>query len=121
MQVISNEHVVCFDVDDTLVIWDDSFQAPELGRVRIEDPYDGHTVYLKPHVRHVKLLRQMKGRGRFLVVWSAAGAQWAKAVIQALELEDCVDLIQTKPLAYVDDLPVTEWIGKRIYLPSENS
>ncbi len=120
MQVTSNEHVVCFDVDDTLILWDDAFAAPGPERVRILDPYDGHAVYLKPHARHVKLLRQMRGRGRYLVVWSAAGAKWAEAVINALELQSCVDLVITKPLAYVDDLPVAEWMGKRIYLPTEN-
>ncbi len=115
-QQIANEQVYMYDVDDTLVVWDDDFLRPDGGRVRIVDPYDKNAVYLKPHVRHVKLLKQMHGRGRFIIVWSQSGVQWANAVVEALGLKDHVGLVMTKPSGYVDDLPSDKWMQNRIYL-----
>lgn len=120
-QVVANESVYMFDVDDTLVMWDMKFNQPGEGRVEIQDPYDGATVWLKPHTRHVKLLTQMAGRGRFVVVWSQGGAQWAHAVVKALCLEQHVNLIMTKPAAYVDDLPCNAWMKERIYLDGKET
>lgn len=119
MNVIHNEQVYCFDVDDTLVLWDDKFHAPEEGRIRITDPYDGAVVYLKPHVRHIKLLKQMHGRKRFVVVWSQGGVKWAESVVEALELKPFVHLVMTKPFGYVDDIPVSSWLKNHIFLPHD--
>lgn len=116
MLTIHNEQVYCFDVDDTLVMWDDQYADRALGRVRIVDPYDGATVYLKPHARHIKLLKQMHGRGRQIIVWSQGGAAWARAVIEALGLSEYVHICMTKPAGYVDDLPAQAWLPNRIYL-----
>jgi phosphoserine phosphatase len=116
MNVIDNEQVYMFDCDDTLVMWNENFYSPGEGRKRIVDPYDGGAVYLTPNDRHIKLLKSMAGRGRHIVVWSAAGVQWAKAIVDALGLKEYVNTVMTKPLGHVDDLPCTEWMGKRIYL-----
>lgn len=118
-KLVENEHVYMFDVDDTLILWDDEIHAPGEGRIAVVDPYDKITVYVKPHTRHVKLLTQMKGRGRYVVVWSAAGAKWAQAVVDALGLDHSVDLILTKPIGYVDDLPVDQWMKNRIYIQGD--
>lgn len=115
-KVIENEQVYMFDIDDTLIMWDRDPHFHALGRIAITDPYDGVTVYVKPHERHVKLLTQMKGRGRFIVVWSQSGAKWAEAVVNALGLTNSVDLILTKPQGYVDDLPVSKWMKNHIYI-----
>lgn len=124
MQVTDNEQIYYFDVDDTLVLWDDGFQKPGPDRVEIIDPYDGIKVYLKPHVRHVKLLKQMFGRGRHIIVHSAGGAQWAANVVRALGLVDFVHEAKTKPIGYVDDLPCKAWMQNHIYIepgPTEQS
>ncbi len=118
-QLIENEQIYAFDVDDTLVMWSGDYMKPGEGRIEIRDPYDGALVYLVPHQRHIKLARQMKGRGRHVIVWSAGGALWADAVVKALELEDVVDQVMTKPAGYVDDLLVQEWMPKRIYLTQD--
>jgi hypothetical protein len=115
-QVLDNEQIYMFDVDDTLICWDDKYFGPAEGRVAVTDPYDGVTVYLKPHSRHVKLLTQMAGRGRFVIVWSQSGAQWARAVVDALGIQEHVRLIMTKPQGYVDDLPCERWMRDRIFL-----
>lgn len=118
--VVENEQIYMFDVDDTLIMWDDEIHRSAEDRIAIQDPYDGITVHVKPHERHVKLLTQMKGRGRFVIVWSQSGAKWAQAVVEALGLTNQVDLILTKPQGYVDDLPVSKWMKNHIYIKETN-
>lgn len=118
---VDNEMVCPFDVDDTLVIWDRQCDSPGEGRIQIEDPYGHFTVFLKPHTQHVRLLKQMKARGRYVIVWSGGGNLWAEAVIKALKLERYVDLVLTKPITYVDDLTCDKWMGSRIYMSPEGA
>jgi len=118
MKVVDNENVVCYDVDDTLVLWF-SGCAPE-DKIKIVCPYGGSVTHLKPHKRHIDLLKKHHGRGAYVVVWSAAGAQWARAVIEALGLEPFVDEVITKPNKYVDDLTANEILGTRIYLTDKD-
>jgi len=118
---IDNEQIYAFDIDDTLVMWEGNIHQPdEHGRkLAIVDPYDKTTVFLKPHQQHIKLVKQMHGRGRFVMVWSAGGVQWAEAVVKALNLEPYVGLIITKPVGYVDDLPANKFLQNHIYLPEK--
>jgi hypothetical protein len=121
MKKIENENIVAYDVDDTLVMWDDLFDRPHANQygedaVAFFDPYDGSTNYLFPHYKHVNLLKKHKGRGCYVRVWSAAGVKWAESVIKTLGLEEYVDSVETKPSKYVDDLPSGEILGSRIYL-----
>lgn len=109
---IANELVVFFDVDDTLVMWDDEHAKD----VYIDDPYDHSTLLLRRHLSHIKLLKDYKSRGYFIIVWSAGGAPWAKAVVDALELNDYVDITICKPIKFVDDLPAQEVLVNRVYL-----
>ncbi len=119
MNVVESEQVYMFDVDDTLILWDDKCLQGSEGKIAIVDPYDSKIVFLRPHTRHVKLLTQMFGRGRHIIVWSAGGYKWAVAVIEALGLEDKVHLVMTKPAGYVDDLECSKWLTNRIYLKPE--
>jgi len=114
---IENEQVYMFDVDDTLVMWNGDCKKPSDNKVAISDPYDGIEVFLRPNFRHIKLLKQMHGRGRFICVWSAGGVKWAEAVVKALHLESFVHMVTTKPMGYVDDLPVEQFMKNHIYLP----
>lgn len=115
MKVFTNEYVVAFDVDDTLVMWDNHTQPGE-GKVSFVDPYDGSFHYLTPHEKHVNLLKKYKARGMMVMVWSAGGAKWAEAVINTLKLAEFVDVVITKPSKYVDDLRADEILGQRVYL-----
>jgi len=104
MQVIGDKPLVCFDVDDTLVFSD------SLGGAWI-----GQTVIIggrnwRVHWKHVQLLLDFKARGHTVVVWSQGGSKWAREVVQALNLEDSVDLIMPKPFWYVDDKLVSQWM-----------
>lgn len=111
MQVIQNESIVMVDIDQTLVMHsrqNDSFV--------IVNPYSGSQISLMRNEKHIELLKQLKGRGMFVIVWSAAGVLWAQSVIDTLELQDYVDIVMTKSSKYVDDLHAAEILGQRIYL-----
>lgn len=116
MEVFTNEYVVAFDIDDTLLMWTDNHNQPYEGSVEILDPYDNKKVYLTPNQKHIDLLRRYHGRGMCVMVWSAGGVLWAQAAIHALGLKDFVTLVITKPSKYVDDLQAAEILGQRIYL-----
>ncbi len=118
---IDNENIVAYDIDDTIVMWTHLFDRQHSDIIEGEalpflDPYDNSINYLHPHKKHIALMKKHKGRGKFIIVWSAAGVKWAESVIKTLGLEDYVDLITTKPNTYVDDLPGNEILGTRIYL-----
>lgn len=110
---ITNEYVSMFDVDETLVLTD-MMASGEV--VNLKNPYDGSLQTRVIHHKHVELLKQMHGRGRMIGVWSGGGVQWAKEVIKALGLESHVDIVLTKPICYVDDLPSNLWLNNQIYL-----
>lgn len=119
MQVIKNEQVICIDVDDTLVL----HKRVEAGDtvVSFKDPYDGTARQLVVHMPHAKILRDRKARGATIVVWSQSGWAWAEAIVAAMGLQACVDFVASKPIAYIDDKPVEQWMAERIYLePGSN-
>lgn len=117
MHVIEDENVVCFDVDDTLVMWNS--KCVPTHKIDILCPYSNSFNFLKPHMAHIDLLKKYKGRGLTVVVWSAGGYKWAEAVVKALELEAFVDYVMTKPSKIVDDLMPNEIFTTRIYLKDE--
>lgn len=120
MKVAKSEHTICFDVDDTLIMWDENHTQPFEGCVAVVCPYDGNTSYHRPHKRHIGFLKKQHAKGYTVVVWSAGGSEWAKAVTLALGLEEFVDFVMAKPQKYVDDLPnASDVLGVRIYLSEE--
>jgi hypothetical protein len=114
---IKNEMVCTFDVDETLVL-----ERPKPGcNVEILNPYTDVNEYRLVHEKHVKLLKHMYGRGRFIIVWSGNGAEWAEAVVDALDIRKHVHLVMTKPICFVDDMPAEQWMNNRVYLSPEES
>ncbi len=113
MLVIDNENIVCFDCDDTLVMWG---SEDHNSKILIECPYSNSPEFLVPHNPHIDLLKKYKGRGMKIIVWTAAGYQWGEAVVKALGLEEYVDYVMTKPCKLVDDLTPNEIFPVRIYL-----
>lgn len=125
MQVIDNDKIVFCDIDDTLVLWPEnhpdkfpnkSFSQPFDVSVEFLDPYDNSINNLVPYQKHIDLLKKYKGRGYFIIVWSAGGVKWAESVVKTLGLKDYVDLVMTKSLKYIDDLDASKILGERIYL-----
>lgn len=100
------EQVVCFDVDDTLVMW--GF-TPSESSVTFNNY--GFPQNLEPHKVHIEALKAHKAKGDFVIVWSAGGYAWAQEVVDTLQLNDYVDLVIAKPRWYYDDLPSSEWLG----------
>lgn len=116
MKIISQESTVFCDVDDTLVMW--GFKAKKGQKlVAITNPHDGTQEYFATHPGHIKVLKDRKARGSFIVVWSSGGYAWANAVVKALGLEQYVDLVMTKPHLYMDDKQPSEIMGERLYIP----
>jgi hypothetical protein len=116
MQVIRSENVIYVDVDDTLVTYPNGIGWVEEECITLVDPYDGNTTLRLPHLPNIKLVKNHKARGAHIIVWSQNGFQWAEAVVKALGLQPYIDLIQSKPRMYIDDLPCQEWMGERMYL-----
>lgn len=113
MIVFDKDNLVFFDVDDTLVMWEQP-EPPE-GYLKVVDPYDHFEAHLVPHKDHIRLLKRAKARNRAIVVWSHGGAKWAEKIVKALGLEKHVDLIMDKPEYYCDDHDIRSWGFINIY------
>lgn len=118
MIYIDSQTTAFFDCDDTLIMHDNTKPYD----LAISDPYEeGFIINCRVHQRHLKLLKDFKARGYVIVVWSAGGAPWAKAVVDALGIQAHVNLVMSKPLKYVDDLHADKILGSRIYLNEEGA
>lgn len=112
MHIIRSEHIWCFDVDDTLVLWDKKHK----GTVKMMCPHLNIFMKLAPHYNNIRLLKEKHHRGSTIIVWSQGGYEYAAAVIKALGLEKYVDYVLSKPIGVVDDLPVDAWMPKSFTL-----
>lgn len=131
MIVLPSDQTVFCDVDDTLVLWSPTQEQSDSSGIWIECPgsyalIDGELVTspswkqkLVPHSKHVEQLKQHKARGHTVVVWSAGGWEWARAVVEALGLQQYVDLVISKPTWCYDDLPPNEYMPKSIWIKGE--
>lgn len=115
MNIVENENVAPFDVDDTLVMHGQKCKSTK-EFVEVKDPIENRYISLRKNLGMIRLLKEEKARGAYVVVWSKGGYQWALNVLIALNLLDYVDLILTKPRAYYDDKNVSEWLTERVYL-----
>lgn len=109
MKVTPHEFIVCYDVDGTLVTLGN-------GNLKIKNPLTASELYYAFNFKHIELLKSHRARGYHVRVWSAAGWQWAEAVVKALHLEEYVNSIETKPICLVDDLPVQEIFPHRVFI-----
>jgi FMN phosphatase YigB (HAD superfamily) len=117
---LGSDKPVFFDVDDTLIIWPSSAQAlgidhGEFYKKAIEIGTGDLKMLAMPHEKHIQFMRNLKCQGAKIVVWSHGGEEWAKTVVETLELELYVDLILSKPSLYIDDLDASKWMGRRMW------
>lgn len=117
MRELGDKLVVCFDVDDTLIMWNNKLKGPGVGDnnvVRIK--CDGMEFIAKFHQKHITNLINHKNRGHHIIVWSAGGGEWAAKAVKALGIEKYVDECMNKPSWYYDDKKVEDWMGSPIFL-----
>jgi hypothetical protein len=115
MKINENEVIIMCDVDGTLIR---PATDSDIDVINITNPYDKKTYSYVVHNEHVDLLRQYKGRGFYVRVWSAGGVRHAASVVQALGLDDgTVDDVETKPMKHVDDRKNNmHIIGSRVFI-----
>jgi len=110
---LNKERVVYLDCDDSAILWSpENYPHEESELVYHEDQY-GKWAFL-PHKKNVEFVKNLKRQGYGVVVWSAAGADWAEKVVKMLKLEGYVDVILSKPELAVDDLLDAKRIIKSI-------
>ena len=113
MFYLDQSRLACFDCDDTLVNWDIS-KYPHTEDELVQVPDDQYHWKVLPHHKNIELLKRLKAQGYGIVVWSAAGNDWARTVIQMLGIEQFVDICMSKPELAVDDLLEAKRIIKSV-------
>lgn len=123
MITITNRNIVAFDVDDTLILWDEhskDLTYPTEGRLVVICPYDGKPYSFLVHQRHVDFLKREKAKGSFIIVWSRSEGAWANAVVKALGMEDYVDISMGKVTKFIDDkCNIPDTIGVHLFLDKD--
>lgn len=112
MNILRDDRIVWCDVDDTLILW--NLSAYPNGQKVTVDHVNG-PVEVIAHENNIKTLIKFWKLGYTLIVHSGSGWRWAKAVVEALKLDQYVNTCMSKPMYYFDDKPVEEWAGPRIW------
>lgn len=115
MKRITSENVRPFDVDKCL-IREHKGESTVLPTAEVYDPVEDKLVKVQINKAMVRLLKEEKHRGGYVIVWSRSGNEWASNVVEALGLEKYVDLVMSKPVVYFDDTPVQDWLKDRVFL-----
>lgn len=113
MIVLQGGPPVDVDVDDTLIVWDNSPDTDKRKSDSIFIICNGVGAYYTPNEYNIQYLKEFAKRGHLITVQSKSGVQWAEAVVKALNLEDYVAMVRAKPFYYIDDKPCQEWMGPR--------
>lgn len=103
MRVIKNDHIDCFDIDDTLILWKSAPQENSKTEMFGE-------IEATIHKSHIDEIKRSKMVGRLVVVWSKGGYKYAERVVKQLGLTSYVDVVMSKPSRYFDDLDANDWM-----------
>ena len=108
---LKKDNVAFFDVDDTLILYE--WSADRDSEV-IDISIEGSLMQARvvPHKYHTNQLKLHKTWGNGVVVWSRSGHDWAKTVVEKLNLTQYVDLVIAKPMYYYDDKPCCKILGE---------
>lgn len=108
---IPNGPVAGFDIDDTLVCWNEIDGAPT-----VEIECRGRKSLYSINSHNLDYLIKLSNRGHAIIVWSAGGSDWAEAVVKALKIENYVDAVSPKLTYYIDDVKdPAKIIGKYVF------
>lgn len=114
MIVTNAEKIWEFDVDDTLVLWDLS-KYPEVPKIEVLSEKTDRYVLLVPHTKNIKLLQKLSMVGWYIRVHSGSGSEWARKVVEKLNLTRYVDEVCAKPLGRTDDRPAGDGLAYQAY------
>ncbi len=106
--MISNEKIVAFDVDNTLVKRSSNGELV-LSLYGIEGTY-------KIFKKNVEQIHTHIARGWEVIVWSNNGPGWAKTVLDGLNIDKDKVHIMNKPMKIFDDEDASVWMPKRVHL-----
>jgi hypothetical protein len=115
MRINKSEYIIPLDIDHTLVF--PTIPVVPGPKVQIYDAVSKKFLTMIANESMIRLVREEHHRGACIKAWSRGGWQWAANVLRALDLVDCVDEVLSKPLAYMDDLDIGEWLKYRVYIP----
>jgi hypothetical protein len=113
---LEGDRTLYVDCDDTLVAWNIS-EYPDLPRLQVT--CFGYTSELVPNQKNINLVVKFAKLGYKVVVWSQSGSEWAETIGRAVCIDDYVSLYISKPSWYLDDLPATDWLNRRIWRAPE--
>lgn len=116
MRINKSERIIPTDIDDTLILSYNITNAPLGRKISVYDAVTKSFITMVAHEPNIRLVIEEHHRGACIKVWSRSGYEWAANVIKALDLEKYVDEVLSKPLVYIDDTPVEQWMKDRIYL-----
>lgn len=128
MIVMPTDFSAWFDVDETLILWSPTEEQLEKEGIVIECPggavivdqevvnESSWKVKVVPHKIHIEQLIKHKLRNQQIIVWSAGGYRWAETVVRALQLEQYVDLVISKPTWAYDDLDPQDYMPKSTWM-----
>lgn len=109
LKVLEYDFVATFDVDETLIAWG-------TGMNNITIHHNGIDMQGRIMQKHVDRIKMHKFWGNGVVVWSKSGKSFAWAVVQALGVEEYVDIVMAKPSWYYDDKKCEDFMGEHRYL-----
>lgn len=114
MKITESEQILYVDIDNTLVRDCKTEDGVNI-RIDVLDPYSSNTLVKSKMLKNIKIVRDRKARGAYIIAHSANGYKWVVEVIKALNLEHIVDEAKSKPVGFLDDLESAEWMGSRIW------
>lgn len=113
----ASEQNIMLDTDNTLIV-PGTIEEHEV--IELRHPNTGQRLYIKPHSPHVRVVRERHARGAKIYARSHGGYAWAAAVIAALELEECIYHVMSKPVMYIDDSQPESILGSRLYMREDD-
>lgn len=111
MQVIKGSRILVVDCDSTILEWRPTPEQIKEKGIYYTDKNGVEHVYV-PIEGNIKQLKEHKSRLHTVIVWSAAGYEFAELAVKLLKLEAYVDLVMGKPTWCLDDLPPEEYMPK---------
>lgn len=112
MQIIKEDKIIFYDVDDCLVFWPEHLKYNPEDIIEIDSLYPiigGEQTYkLTPNHNVIEDLKNKSKQEFFIIVWSAAGYEHAEEIVEKLGIIFFVNIVMSKPLYIVDDLKPEE-------------